>query len=184
MPIDCRSDITMALLDGVEGKEFKAEWMREGEFQSSATNFEVIQPSLENTEKVFENIARKMEIQIESFEEPFLSKDAIVYRFRKAKAGSADNSASSAEANQNMRLDVSPNPTSGQVKIDFFVPDAKQITLTVRDLGGKEILSRVFEGKSISQSVSLNLENESKGAYFVSLDWDGGKLVKKIITRD
>jgi hypothetical protein len=76
-----------------------------------------------------------------------------------------------------------PNPTSGITSIGVNLPAAGKASITVRNLAGKEILSKEFSGKKGKQNVILNLEGLSPQIYFYTVKHASGVITKKLIVK-
>jgi hypothetical protein len=76
-----------------------------------------------------------------------------------------------------LKINVYPNPTSNLLNIE--IPDnAKTPTAQLSDLAGKVLLTRQFQANKQKQ---LHLENLPVGIYFLNLETEIGKTVRKII---
>ncbi len=76
---------------------------------------------------------------------------------------------------------VSPNPNNGQFKVNISALNAK-FTLNVRNIMGQVVYT---ENVSVQNSLSkeINLSNLDKGIYFVSVENEVSKEVKKVVIR-
>jgi|GEM_PF-858524 len=77
----------------------------------------------------------------------------------------------------------SPTPFNASTTIDFELPAAVDIRLTVYDITGREVQSLVNSHQSIGKhSVVWDAGNHSSGVYFVRLSVDGGQSsVRKVV---
>ena len=79
-------------------------------------------------------------------------------------------------------LDVFPNPFSNQTTIEFTLPDADFVTLSMYDITGKQlktILSKKLS-KGIHQ-INWNAKGLNEGIYFIRLETNTGSIVQKAI---
>jgi hypothetical protein len=90
--------------------------------------------------------------------------DAIIVKFTGASVGIS-------ETLQNEFIKISPNPTTGKMKIE--TGELKIENIEIYDLAGKQLLS--FKTKEI------DISNLSNGIYFMKLKTETGELTKKII---
>ena len=75
-------------------------------------------------------------------------------------------------------VNISPNPSNGTftIKVDNNSP----MDIMVNDVNGKTIFKKTFEN---SNSNTINLSNEAKGIYFISLKIDNEIMKAKLIFR-
>jgi hypothetical protein len=78
---------------------------------------------------------------------------------------------------------VYPNPTSGDLSIDFMLKEAALINLTVYNINGKKILRTKQKYYPVGvNSENLNLSNyTTKGIYFLDINIGINKVTKKIL---
>ena len=81
------------------------------------------------------------------------------------------------EINQ-LHLSMYPNPSKGYVALEFDKPVTGNIQLMVSDIAGKRILQKTFIA---AQQIDFNLANQVPGMYFVNIQVDGRKYMKKLI---
>ena len=82
-------------------------------------------------------------------------------------------------------LNVYPNPTSGQLTIDFYLATEKNIKLELTDMYGrnvKQITTTQFH--SGQNSMHLDLYNSSSGIYFLKVSGDEMMYTKKIVLQE
>ena len=79
----------------------------------------------------------------------------------------------------NNLLFISPNPTSGNLYLDFGNKNFGTVQIIISDLTGRAVLKKSIEGKS-KQVIDIS-ENCKKGIYFLTIQTNEGKIVKKII---
>lgn len=70
-------------------------------------------------------------------------------------------------------LNIYPNPTYGTINFSF--PENLSVKYTITDITG-----RICITKSKIQNNSVSLEKLNNGIYFILLEWDNNKIVKKI----
>ncbi len=85
--------------------------------------------------------------------------------------------------NQNFELAIYPNPSSGNVNVDFNLSEKHNIAMTVTD-----VLGRMIESIPVKQypagEAKLNIAEKTSyqpGIYFVNINVDGQVISKKII---
>lgn len=88
-------------------------------------------------------------------------------------------------ANEVSYLRVSPNPTSGDLSIDFTVTDAKSSTkLVIVDFNNTlvtEIFHGLLEKGSYQKQISLDRNELDKGIYFCVFNNGKNKIIKRIL---
>ena len=80
--------------------------------------------------------------------------------------------------NENLKRGVStfPNPTTGKTTVKF--EDVSSGNYTIYSVNGSVIAKQEFNSV---QSINLDLTNEDKGMYIVSLNQNGNIITKRII---
>jgi hypothetical protein len=82
------------------------------------------------------------------------------------------------ENNQNEDFNIFPNPTYGIFNITLpKLDETAEITIDVYDVLGKEI----FVGKSIGNSLSVDITNKPEGLYIVKVNDGNDTFISKII---
>jgi len=85
-------------------------------------------------------------------------------------------------AKSNIQLKNYPNPFNSKTTIEFTLPDASLITLSVYDLSGKKLETII--SKLLSKGdheISWNAAGHKVGIYFIRLETEGETLVQKAI---
>ncbi len=87
------------------------------------------------------------------------------------------------ELTKSIRLNLFPNPTTGEANLKFGLNDASTIKVSVVDLLGKEVLPAVvYNLPAGEQSLAINKEQSlAKGVYFVNISMNGAKMSRKLI---
>lgn len=80
-------------------------------------------------------------------------------------------------------LKVFPNPATELVNINFNLDHVSNVTITMHDLSGKQlfIIAQDPEMNQGEHHFSSQVTSLSKGVYFIELNIDGYKVVKKVI---
>jgi hypothetical protein len=73
---------------------------------------------------------------------------------------------------------VAPNPTNGQVNIEFANLINKNVVLQVRNMLGQVVLSK---GVWLEQTMNVNLQNLPTGTYVLSVETDKERYISKLI---
>lgn len=87
------------------------------------------------------------------------------------------------ELTRTHQFNMQPNPTKGEVTVNFKLDNASAVKISVVDMLGKEVLP-AYEATVTggSQSVTVNKNGTlSPGVYFVNLSVNGAKMSKKLI---
>ncbi len=75
-----------------------------------------------------------------------------------------------------------PNPFNPQTNVEFYLPVSSEVRLAVYDISGREIaeLQRGWTNQG-SHNLKLDLAEEPSGIYFIRMEADGFKFVRRII---
>lgn len=76
-----------------------------------------------------------------------------------------------------------PNPASEEVVVNFELPRAAQVTVTLIDMLGRpmgQISSNLFAGE---QRLPVNVSNLPNGSYVVMIDAGGNRITQKLVVR-
>ena len=93
-------------------------------------------------------------------------------------AGQRSEPSAQDETTQNMR--ISPNPSTGIIRVRFTAADKSAKTIFVTDLNGKELLRKKVSPSA--RSTNLDLSDFSAGIYFVQCIGNNARTeVQKII---
>jgi hypothetical protein len=77
-------------------------------------------------------------------------------------------------------LSVNPNPTNGLLNINVNVPQNEQISLSIFNAMGQEVLS--VENGEISNGIyNVDLSNNANGIYYVKMTVNGSIITKKVM---
>lgn len=74
-----------------------------------------------------------------------------------------------------------PNPTNGKFKISFETDNKTEAALDVRDINGKIVLSEKLSHSGNGFSKEIDLGEQAKGVYFVTISQSGKTNTKKLI---
>jgi len=77
-----------------------------------------------------------------------------------------------------MRVKLYPNPTSDMVYIDINRNVMSPVDLSVYTISGKQIIRRIFND---SQYISFSMKDHVSGMYFVKMNIEGQRVVKKLV---
>ena len=83
-----------------------------------------------------------------------------------------------------LRFELSPNPASGPVQVNYELPKAGQVKLVVLDVQGRS-LDVLVNTKQSKGTYNFRLENNklSAGLYFVRLQTEYGLLTKRLVLK-
>lgn len=81
-------------------------------------------------------------------------------------------------------LNFYPNPTQGNFKISFKTEQEGEITVSIKDLQGKQIFSERYnaEGELFEKEISLK-ENTESGMYLVEISQNGKTYTQKLLVK-
>ena len=78
-------------------------------------------------------------------------------------------------------LTLSPNPTSGNLTIDTYFEDVKQVTYSIIDMNGKIVRSSTFVSIIGENSLQLDVTSFQNGVYNIVLQSEEGLTSKRFI---
>ncbi|MCB0786408.1 MAG: T9SS type A sorting domain-containing protein, partial [Flavobacteriales bacterium] len=70
---------------------------------------------------------------------------------------------------------VFPDPADQLLNVRMDLPQARNITVRVTDLGGREVLRKAWGNLSGEQMRTLNVGGLANGSYVLQLLWEGGR---------
>ncbi|MBC7693821.1 MAG: T9SS type A sorting domain-containing protein [Burkholderiales bacterium] len=87
------------------------------------------------------------------------------------------------EFENSLGLSIYPNPTSATAVVEFTSPSSSKVNITVFDVTGRVVEQSTINGDAgITTKHTVNSSNHLiSGIYFISINIDGRKLVKKLI---
>jgi hypothetical protein len=81
-----------------------------------------------------------------------------------------------------LQLNVFPNPSDGDFKASFFIPNYESYTVTISDISGKTVYSQSVTKSIGNQEIQFS-QSFSSGEYIVSLYGENLRVQKKIIIK-
>lgn len=87
------------------------------------------------------------------------------------------------ELAKNISFSLFPNPSTGEATVKFRLDNASKVKLEILDVVGKSVMPSLLTDYSAGeQTISINKNKSlSKGIYFVNLEVNGSKLVRKLV---
>jgi hypothetical protein len=85
------------------------------------------------------------------------------------------------EPSTSLNMAVYPNPTNGLVVLEFDLPEAQGFLLRAFNLDGKAVLIQKGTGAKGANSVSVQLESQAPGLYFLELSSEELRAGKRLI---
>ena len=73
-----------------------------------------------------------------------------------------------------------PNPSTGLVNVSVALANSQDLTLTVTNALGQVIVNNNYNSV-LTEVISLDLTNQSKGVYFVTVSNGKDKMVQRLI---
>ena len=70
-----------------------------------------------------------------------------------------------------------PNPTSGTLTLT--VADAQRFDYDLHNISGQSVM----RGSAVGSEIQLDLSECPKGVYFVSIHWNGNRLIQKVVVK-
>ncbi|MBC6993979.1 T9SS type A sorting domain-containing protein [Lewinella lacunae] len=74
-----------------------------------------------------------------------------------------------------------PNPAAEFTMVNFTLPRATQLTLTIVDITGRPVARTARQYSAGAQSERINVQNLPNGTYIILLDAEGSRLVQKMV---
>ncbi|MGM0648114.1 MAG: T9SS type A sorting domain-containing protein, partial [Bacteroidota bacterium] len=74
-----------------------------------------------------------------------------------------------------------PNPTNGMTTIDFEVPCGGMARMEIRDVFGRLLYEKETMASEGLNRTKLDVSAWSSGIYYISVEFDHHKLVKKML---
>lgn len=87
----------------------------------------------------------------------------------------------SKELSQTLGLQVYPNPTNGQIQLDFTIEKAGDAQIQIFDLMGRSVLSQSFVAAPGQNHQQVQTENLLEGTYFLRLGMAQGSTTMKFV---
>ena len=78
-------------------------------------------------------------------------------------------------------LEVFPNPTNGKIIVSFTLQKDENVWFNLYDTQGKNLQLNDFEGKTGRNEVEFDLQNYASGAYFIDLQYNQKREVRKVM---
>lgn len=75
---------------------------------------------------------------------------------------------------------IMPNPSTGLVNVAVTIANSENISVTVTNALGQQIISNKYDGIS-NETISLDLTSQSNGVYFVTVSNGKDKMVQRLI---
>jgi hypothetical protein len=78
-------------------------------------------------------------------------------------------------------ISIFPNPTNGKIKVGFTLQKDENVWFNLYDTQGKNLQLNDFEGKKGRNEVEFDLQNYPSGAYFIDLQYNQKREVRKVM---
>ena len=78
-------------------------------------------------------------------------------------------------------INVFPNPTNGKIKLSFTLEKDENVWFNLYDTQGKNLQLTDFKGKKGKNEIEFDLQNYSSGAYFIDLQYNQKREVRKVM---
>ena len=87
------------------------------------------------------------------------------------------------ELAKSYKLNLFPNPSTGETNLKFNLNDAATVTVNVVDMLGKDVLPATINNYNAGEQIFAINKNSSlsKGIYFVNISINGAKMSKKLV---
>ena len=85
---------------------------------------------------------------------------------------------------QGMKLSIYPNPVSNVASIDYALQYNSKVSIDIINVAGKVIKTVDLGSKNIGKyNTTINVEDLASGNYFISLNANGSRFIKKLIVK-
>jgi Secretion system C-terminal sorting domain len=64
---------------------------------------------------------------------------------------------------------ISPNPSTGQITVGFWLPDDEEGKILAYSITGQQLLEQVVRGTGQTQELTINLDQQTSGLYLIRL---------------
>jgi C-terminal processing protease CtpA/Prc len=75
----------------------------------------------------------------------------------------------------------SPNPNDGQFILNYALQESGPVQVQLYDIAGRSVFAKAFEGTPGSYSEQINISDEPKGVYFLTVVQNGKSFAKKVV---
>lgn len=79
---------------------------------------------------------------------------------------------------------IAPNPATTILNINFTENINSTFTLSIIDKLGRTVLSEMYRSATVGGSVQLDVDQLNPGIYFIQLETNGGKALRKVVLMD
>jgi hypothetical protein len=80
-------------------------------------------------------------------------------------------------------LSISPNPSNGNIKLNFESTKEETVKINIFDMNGKKVFSEKVKNFDGKYSNSIDLTNEKSGTYFVNISQGKEQVTKKVVLK-
>jgi hypothetical protein len=87
-------------------------------------------------------------------------------------------------AENNLPVDgvfFSPNPNDGQFVLNYALQESGPVQVQLYDLNGRQVFAKSFDGIPGTYSEQINISEEPKGVYFLTVVQNGKSYAKKVV---
>lgn len=79
---------------------------------------------------------------------------------------------------ENSRLTLYPNPTTGNLTVNFFSDAVNNVIISLEDVTGKQLLSQATQTEQGYSNNQLNLQELANGIYILKIYDEQGRIIK------
>ena len=76
-----------------------------------------------------------------------------------------------------------PNPADNQAAVRYSIPQDGTVTFSILNVAGQVLYTQEVEAVAGTNSIVFNTENLAAGIYFYTMDFQGQRLMKKMVIR-
>ena len=74
-----------------------------------------------------------------------------------------------------------PNPTNGDLTVEFVIAQAAQVQLFITDLSGKRMMNKIIQADAGKQNVQFDASRLKEGYYFIQVISQGTRIQEKFV---
>jgi hypothetical protein len=81
-----------------------------------------------------------------------------------------------------MRQNI-PNPAGGSTRVDYTIPEDGKVVFSVYTVTGQTLVRKTVDAVSGTHSIEFDVTSLATGVYYYAMDYQGRKIVKKMIVQ-
>jgi len=81
----------------------------------------------------------------------------------------------------NYELNIFPNPTTGDINLNFSAAGTTAASVEIKNVLGQTIAKEQLRNSTGSFQQTFDLSNQTEGVYFVTVTYGANQVVKKLV---